>query len=145
MAGHRVKVGTASFTIGSETVDEVLGASSSLCAYFNIDDGRITGRVECEDEIRPGAKSMVTKFGEVGLKCIILSGDRSDSLRKVADSLGIREFHSCQVWAVRCVVSGVKARSLRIVVAQLCAGKLSIGCICALGSLMRRWKRCKRW
>ena len=106
--GWTVRIGTAGYAFGE---NETAGASESemgggmdvrpvaqLFAYFCIEGfgGEVKGWIACEDEIRPRAAEMVTTFKrERGLRCVMLSGDRTANLERIATHLGITEFHTC--------------------------------------------------
>merc|ERR1711907_285526 len=79
---------------------------STLVAYFDIEvtatagissvDGGARGWICCHDKLRSSSIFMVQQLQEKHkLRCVILSGDRTAALHKVADQLGVSEFHSC--------------------------------------------------
>mmetsp|Transcript_16146 Transcript_16146/g.31205 ORF Transcript_16146/g.31205 Transcript_16146/m.31205 type:complete len:701 (+) Transcript_16146:399-2501(+) len=54
------------------------------------------GRFTFEDQLRPSARKVVNKLqNEMGVRVMMLSGDRSEHLSRVAQDLGIAEFASC--------------------------------------------------
>ena len=79
---------------------------STLVAYFDIEvtatasigsgGGCAKGWICCHDKLRSSSISMVQQLQEKHkLRCVILSGDRTAALHKVANQLSVSEFHSC--------------------------------------------------
>jgi|EP01046_Picozoa_sp_COSAG06_P031482 heavy metal translocating P-type ATPase len=105
--GWEVRIGTAEYALGegdaSAAAESDTGAGldvrpvAQLFAYFSIEGfgGSVKGSIACEDEIRPGAQQMVQTFKGRGLRCVMLSGDRTASLERIATHLGIGEYHTC--------------------------------------------------
>ena len=52
-------------------------------------DGRPRGRVWLVDSVRPGAAGAVRRLREIGIKAVLLSGDRPEAARAVAARVGI--------------------------------------------------------
>lgn len=73
----------------------------TLRAYFRIspvDDEKETwcsGVISFRDPIRPEAMDVVSNLHARGLKVYILSGDRSNHLRSVAETLGVDGYYAC--------------------------------------------------
>lgn len=104
--GWKVRIGTAEYAVGWDapiTAESETGSGldtrpvTQVFAYFCIEGfgGDVKGWIACEDEIRPGAHQMVQSFKSRGLRCVMLSGDRTASLEKIATRLGIGEYHTC--------------------------------------------------
>ena len=104
--GWNVRIGTSEYALGydapitaeSETANGLdTRPVTEVFAYFCINGfgGEAKGWIACEDEIRPGAQQMIQAFKSRGLRCVMLSGDRTASLEKIATHLGITEHHSC--------------------------------------------------
>ncbi|MHC0449279.1 MAG: heavy metal translocating P-type ATPase [Candidatus Lariskella arthropodorum] len=53
-------------------------------------------RLTFEDELRPEAVDVITKLKKLKLRLIILSGDRTNTVKKVADATNILEYFSCK-------------------------------------------------
>ncbi|MBR7116140.1 MAG: cadmium-translocating P-type ATPase [Clostridia bacterium] len=90
--GKRVAVGNSSLMkeMGID-VPEVRGEG----VVFVSIDGKYRGYVILRDKIKPEAKAMIERLRRLGVKhTCILSGDREDSVRAVAEELGIDEYHS---------------------------------------------------
>jgi len=63
------------------------GGSAVLAAV----DGRYAGALLLTDALRPGMAELVVYFAEQGITATLLSGDRPESARQVATTLGIAE------------------------------------------------------
>ena len=58
-------------------------------------DGKYLGRIELEDELKPGAKRAISELSSsMNVKTVMLSGDRSAIAEKIAAELGLDEVHS---------------------------------------------------
>lgn len=97
--GSRVAVGARSFIAERhpaarpliETVDRANGQEASLRAYVAI-NGTLAGLIEYADMIRPGMAELVKRLRAAGVRrVILLSGDRSENARAVAQAVGIDE------------------------------------------------------
>jgi len=85
VGGRRVSVERAADkpdTVGSETRAEV------TC------DGRLAGTLSFADEIKPGALAAVGELHRLGLRVIMVTGDRENAARTVAAELGLDGFHA---------------------------------------------------
>ncbi|MTJ53414.1 copper-translocating P-type ATPase [Anabaena sp. UHCC 0253] len=52
-------------------------------------DGTLTGLIAVSDTLRPDAKTAVDKLRQMGLRVMILSGDRLEAVKAIAQQLGI--------------------------------------------------------
>jgi P-type Cu2+ transporter len=52
-------------------------------------DGTLTGLIAVSDTLRPDAKTTVDKLQQMGLRVMVLSGDRLEAVRAIAQQLGI--------------------------------------------------------
>ena len=58
-------------------------------------DGKFAGSLVISDEIKDGAKEAIADMKHVGVKkTVMLSGDQKEIVEKVADELGIDEYHA---------------------------------------------------
>ena len=57
-------------------------------------DGELVGRILLDDELRPEAEQAVKDLRSLGLRIVVLSGDREPAVKAVARRLGIDEFHA---------------------------------------------------
>jgi P-type Cu+ transporter len=57
-------------------------------------DGRVAGVMFLDDKIKPTAAEAIGSLRESGLRIVMLTGDREATAQRVAESLGIDEFHA---------------------------------------------------
>lgn len=58
-------------------------------------DGEFAGTIVISDTIKDGAKEAIRAMKQVGVrKCVMLTGDRKEAARAVADELGLDEVHA---------------------------------------------------
>ena len=57
-------------------------------------DGRDAGVIALADAIKPGAVAAITSLQRLGLKVVMVSGDRTASARAVSQQLGLDGFHA---------------------------------------------------
>jgi Cu+-exporting ATPase len=80
--GEKIFFGTARSLSGGEAADLELTI-----------DGTHAATLAIQDDIKPGAKSMVEAFKSEGFNPIILSGDKKEKVLSVARTLGIEHAH----------------------------------------------------
>jgi P-type Cu+ transporter len=80
VAGHRVRVGRASW----------VGAESSLPIVATV-DGRFALAFDVEDPVKLTSRTGVSRLG---LRTIMLTGDRASAAQRVAEAVGITEVHA---------------------------------------------------
>lgn len=61
-----------------------------------VKDGMIIGGFLIEDVIRDHSKSTITALKKMGINCVILSGDTCNNVKRIANYVGISNFH-CQL------------------------------------------------
>lgn len=88
--GVKIAGGSAAFvkSLGASLADE--GSSSE---YYFMYDGKLVARFLLDDELREGAKASIKELKKMGLKVLMLSGDKQIVASKVASELGIDESH----------------------------------------------------
>lgn len=59
-------------------------------------DGAFRGALRLEDTLRPDAKETIALLRSRGYRMILLSGDREEPCRKIAQELGLDEYHAQQ-------------------------------------------------
>ncbi|MDY4829218.1 MAG: cation-translocating P-type ATPase, partial [Campylobacter sp.] len=100
--GVKIAGGSAAFIesmafIESKAFVKSLGASladdSSSSEYYFMYDGKLVARFFLGDELREGAKASIKELKKMGLKVLMLSGDKQIVASKVASELGIDESH----------------------------------------------------
>lgn len=57
-------------------------------------DGHYAGYVELEDRLKPNSSTMVSELKSMGIKTVMLTGDKEESASRAALSLGIDETHA---------------------------------------------------
>ena len=63
-------------------------------AVYVAKDGKYIGYVLLQDIVRDKAKQMVEKMHELGVKVVLLSGDKEATVKDVAEKVGIDEYHA---------------------------------------------------
>lgn len=67
------------------------GFSATLIGY----DDKVIGFISLADEVRTQAKEMVSRLEKLGVeKIVMLTGDNEKIAKRVADSVGIKEYHA---------------------------------------------------
>ena len=96
--GVKIAGGSAAF-IESMAFVKSLGASlsddtqDSSSEYYFMYDNKLVARFLLGDELREGAKASIKELKKMGLKVLMLSGDKQIVASKVASELGIDESH----------------------------------------------------
>ena len=85
--GATVRLGRADW-LGMDDDDSLPNSATWLAV-----EGQTPIRLEFTDELRPGAASCVAQLRDVGLRVILISGDRPAVVADLAARLGIGEFH----------------------------------------------------
>lgn len=90
--GIKIAGGSAAFvkSLGASLADDTGGSSSE---YYFMYDGKLVARFFLDDELREGAKASIKELKKMGLKVLMLSGDKQIVASKVASELGIDESH----------------------------------------------------
>ena len=90
--GVKIAGGSAAFvkSLGASLADDTGGSSSE---YYFMYDGKLVARFLLDDELREGAKASIKELKKMGLKVLMLSGDKQIVASKVASELGIDESH----------------------------------------------------
>lgn len=100
--GVKIAGGSAAFIesmafIESKAFVKSLGASladdSSSSEYYFMYDNKLVARFLLGDELRENAKTSIKELKKMGLKVLMLSGDKQIVASKVASELGIDESH----------------------------------------------------
>ncbi len=78
------------YGIPTEALPESTGGTQVLVARA----GKILGRIRIDDTRKPEAPAAMRQLKEMGIATAMLTGDREDSARIVADELGIDQVHA---------------------------------------------------
>ena len=93
--GHQVKVGRAQFVADGHSSD-LFGplAPDEMASYVSI-DGVLAARVVMKDVPRSDAARTITQLRELGItRLSMVTGDKEDSARIIADQVGITDVHA---------------------------------------------------
>ena len=96
VAGRRVAVGNRRFlaTIGvAEMPAEIPAPAAGTIAGIAV-SGRYAGHILFRDRLRDDAAALVAHFRSRQIRSVLLSGDRCESVRFIAGSLGIAEWEA---------------------------------------------------
>ena len=90
--GVKIAGGSAAFvkSLGASLADDTGGSSSE---YYFMYDNKLVARFLLGDELRENAKTSIKELKKMGLKVLMLSGDKQIVASKVASELGIDESH----------------------------------------------------
>lgn len=90
--GVKIAGGSAAFikSLGASLSDETSESSSE---YYFMYDNKLVARFFLDDELRENAKASIKELKKMGLKVLMLSGDKQIVASKVASELGIDESH----------------------------------------------------
>lgn len=90
--GVKIAGGSAAFvkSLGASLSDDTQDSSSE---YYFMYDNKLVARFFLDDELREGAKASIKELKKMGLKVLMLSGDKQIVASKVASELGIDESH----------------------------------------------------
>lgn len=90
--GVKIAGGSAAFieSLGASLADDTGDSSSE---YYFMYDNKLVARFLLGDELREGAKASIKELKKMGLKVLMLSGDKQIVASKVASELGIDESH----------------------------------------------------
>ncbi len=78
------------FFAGSYSIAAHLTEEDTHAVYL-IKNNELMGWIDLQDELRPEAKGVVDHLRSKGIKTIILSGDRFEKTKRLADLLGIEK------------------------------------------------------
>jgi len=93
-------------TVGDGRVEEL--ASQGKTVIFVLIDGKLDGAIALADIIRPESKKAIGRLKEMGIKCMMLTGDNNLVARWVAEETGLDEYFAE-------VLPGQKAEKVKMV------------------------------
>ena len=90
--GVKIAGGSRAFvkSLGASLADDTQDSSSE---YYFMYDNKLVARFFLDDELREGAKASIKELKKMGLKVLMLSGDKQIVASKVASELGIDKSH----------------------------------------------------
>jgi Cu2+-exporting ATPase len=74
-----------------EKSTQPLTAQGKTVVYIII-DGKLAGAIALADIIRPESKEAIRRLKEIGIKCLMITGDNKDVARWVAEEIGLDEY-----------------------------------------------------
>jgi Cu+-exporting ATPase len=98
--GEKIVAGTARFleqqgiALPPNHAGLVANDGAALTQVWCAVDGRVAGVMFLDDKIKPTAAEAIRSLRESGLRIIMLTGDRKATAQRVAEALGIGEFHA---------------------------------------------------
>lgn len=90
--GHPLIAGSQAF-LGENGIAVPSVEDGGAIVYLGV-DGRYAGYALLGDTIRKESLRMVAELGKMGVKTVLLTGDKQKSAEKVAAALGIKEVHA---------------------------------------------------
>jgi Cu2+-exporting ATPase len=78
------------FEVDDPRVDEAL--SQGRTVIYVIIDGALSGAIALADIIRPESKQAIARFKEMGIACMMITGDNAQVARAVAEEIGLDEY-----------------------------------------------------
>ncbi|MDH3432963.1 MAG: heavy metal translocating P-type ATPase [Gammaproteobacteria bacterium] len=88
--GRRWHLGRLKFVAGN---DSIADTGDHLTSVYLGTGGHVVARFDLDDEIRPDAKSTLSRLRDSGLGLTLLSGDTREPVQRVANELGIADYH----------------------------------------------------
>jgi len=67
-------------------------ASQGKTVIFVLIDGQLTGAIALADIIRPESKQAISQLKEMGIRCMMITGDNRQVAKWVADEIGLDEY-----------------------------------------------------
>jgi len=80
----------ASITVNDDRVEKL--ASQGKTVVFVLIDGRLDGAIALADTIRPESKMAIARLKDIGIKCMMLTGDNKLVAKWVAEEIGLDEY-----------------------------------------------------
>ncbi len=78
------------YKVDNQRVNNALARGNTVI-YVIIND-ILSGAISLADIIRPESKIAIAKFKEMGIRCMMLTGDNADVAKAVADEIGLDEY-----------------------------------------------------
>lgn len=95
VSGREVMVlspGQAAQTAGITSGEAAKLKEQGKTVVFVIEEGRTRGAIALADVVRPESKEAVRKLKQMGIRCMMLTGDNKDVAARVAGELGLEEY-----------------------------------------------------
>lgn len=90
--GHTILAGNIELLLNNKIkVEEVDTAGTAI---YVAKDGKFVGYVVLKDVVREKAKILIQKLSNLGIKTVLLSGDKLSTVKEVAETVGITEYYA---------------------------------------------------
>ena len=91
--GRQIMVGNEKLMNDNNVAISCCNDTGTVC--YAAEDGEYLGAILITDTIKDGVKDAISAMKKVGVKkCVMLTGDRQETAKAVADELGIDEVHA---------------------------------------------------
>ncbi len=88
---QELKIKISSHQLGDINKEKEKGLNVTLIGY----DGELIGFIALADELRPKTEVAISEFKKLGIeKIVMLTGDNEKIAKRIADKVGISEFHA---------------------------------------------------
>jgi Cu+-exporting ATPase len=81
------------YQLGSFEIAKSLTADNSHSLYL-LEDGKLISFIDIEDELKPEAAECIGYFNKLGIETILLSGDKEEKCKVIAEKTGISKVYS---------------------------------------------------
>ena len=95
--GLAFRSGSKSYFLGSARAMEARGIayeSSDGTSVYLADEEKLVGRIDLKDEVKTGTKEAIEAIRALGMKTVMLTGDREKKAREVAEELSIDAYRA---------------------------------------------------
>ena len=79
-------------TLSNENIDKL--SSQGKTIVFLIVEGKLMGAIGLADIIRQESKMAVKKLKDMGIQCLMITGDRKEVARWVSDEIGLDKYYA---------------------------------------------------
>ncbi len=110
--------GAGSATPGGETTTAAALAAAGKTPVYVAVDGRPAGLIAIADRVKPGAAAAVDRLHDLGLRVVMLTGDRRETAAAIAAQTGVDE-----------IVAGVLPAAKAAEIARLQAGGVRVAMV----------------
>ena len=76
----------------NESIDKL--SSQGKTIVFLIIEGKLVGAIGLADIIRPESKEAIKKLKDIGIKCLMITGDRKEVAKWVSDEIGLDKYYA---------------------------------------------------
>lgn len=90
--GHIILAGNVELLQKYNVPVEEIDAAGTV--IYVAKDGKFIGYIVLQDVIRDKAKTLIKKLDEMGIKTVLLSGDKLTTVKYVSEQAGIKEYHA---------------------------------------------------